>query len=90
MLDRAEHRRELAGLRERLGRALGSHRNELNEFRTARASSRDAGPGLHRRALEGERREMRETRQLHRRMLAQNRWLVTLAERLQERLRKAS
>ena len=32
---------------------------------------------------------MRETRQLHRRMLAQNRWLVMLAERLQERVSKA-
>jgi hypothetical protein len=88
MLDRAEHRRELADLRERRGRALGSHRDELNEFRNAR-SARAAGPGLHRRALDGARREMREVRQLHRRMLAQNRWLVTLAERLQQRLRKA-
>jgi hypothetical protein len=68
---------------------LGSHRDELNEFRKSRARSRDAVAGLHRRALDGARREMREVRQLHRRMLAQNRWLVTLAERLQERLRKA-
>jgi hypothetical protein len=89
MLDRGEHRRELAGLRERRGRALGSHRDELNEFRSARARFHDVGPGLHRRALDIERREMRETRQLHRRMLAQNRWLVMLAERLQERVRKA-
>lgn len=89
MLERGEHRRELSGLRERRGRALSGHRDELNEFRAARATARGAAPGLHRRALDGERREMRETRQLHRRMLAQNRWLLSLAERLQQRLRKA-
>jgi hypothetical protein len=88
MLGRGEHRRELSELRERRGRALGSHRDELNEYRSTRAA-RAAAPGLHRTALDGERRELRELRQLHRRMLAQNRWLVSLAERLQERWRKA-
>jgi hypothetical protein len=89
MLDRGEHRRELSDLRERRGRALGGHRDELNAFRNARSAARAAGPGLHRRALDGERRAMREVRQLHRRMLAENRWLVALAERLQRRLEKA-
>jgi len=89
MLDRREHRRELSGVRETRGRALGSHRDELNEFRRARQRARDTRPVLHRTVLEGERREMRETRGMHRQMLAQNRWLLALAERLQERLKKA-
>jgi hypothetical protein len=89
MLERREHRRELSGVRERQGRALGSHRDELNEYRRAWQSARNARPGLHRTVLEGERREMRETRRLHREMLAQNKWILALAERLQERLKKA-
>ena len=89
MLDRREHRRELSGVREMQGRALSSHRDELNEFRRAWQRARDTRPGLHRTVLEAERREMRETRRMHREMLAQNRWLLALAERLQERLKKA-
>jgi len=89
MLDRREHRRELFGVRETQGKALGSHRAELNESRRAWQRARDARFGLHRTALEGERRDLRETRRLHRQMLAQNRWLVALAERLQQRLKKA-
>ena len=89
MLDRRAHRRELSGVRETQGRALSSHRDELNEIRRAWQHARDARPGLHRTVLEGERREMRETRRMHREMLAQNRWLLVLAERLQERLKKA-
>src|SRR3972149_107059 len=41
MLDRREHRRELSGVRETQGRALGSHRDELNEFRRAWQRARD-------------------------------------------------
>src|SRR4030065_1784261 len=89
MLDRREHRRDRSGARETQGRALGSHRDELNEFRLAWQRTRDARPGLHRAVLEGERREMRETRRMPRQMRAQNRWLLVLAERLQERLKKA-
>jgi hypothetical protein len=83
MLDRRDHRRELYGVRETQRKALGSHRAELNESR--RRSRLD----VHRTVLEGERREMREARRMHRKMLAQNKWLVMLAERLQERLKKA-
>ena len=62
MLDRREHRREIFGVRETQGKALGSHRAELNESRRAWQRARDARCGLHRTALEGERRDLRETR----------------------------
>jgi len=85
-----EHRRVLSTVREGRGRALGSHREEIDAPRRAWRQARADRPGLHRVVLEGERREMHKTRRLHRTMLAQHRWLLALAERLQARLKKAS
>ena len=89
MLDVREHKRVLSGLRETKARQLGRHRAELEEEREAWRRAKEARPALHRTVLDGERAEMRRSRALHRTMLAQNRWLLTLADRLQERLRKA-
>lgn len=50
---------------------------------------RERSQRLHRLELESERRELREARRLHKAMLAQNRWLLVLADRLQGRLKKA-
>lgn len=84
-----EHKRVLSGVRETKGKALGSHREALDELRRAWRRARERGPALHRAVLALERREMRESRRMHKTMLAQNRWLVVLAERLQGRLKKA-
>lgn len=89
MLDVREHKRVLSGVRETKGRALGSHREAVDELRRAWRRARQPGPALHRVVLAGARREMRESRRMHKRMLAQNRWLLALAERMQGRLKKA-
>ena len=79
----------LSGVRETKGRQLGSHRQELDEQRRAWRRAKDARPAVHRMVLEGERREMQRSRRIHRAMLAQNRWILALAGRLQDRLKKA-
>lgn len=89
MLDVHEHRRVLSGVRETKGRQLSSHRQELDEQRRAWRAAKDARPAVHRLVLEGERREMQRSRRMHRTMLAQNRWLLALADRLQDRMKKA-
>ncbi|MDQ7842402.1 MAG: hypothetical protein QN141_03600 [Armatimonadota bacterium] len=89
MLDVREHRQVLSALRETRGRALGDHRREIDEQRRNWRRARGARPAVHRVVLERERQEMQELRRQHRRSLAQNRWLVALADRLQERLRSA-
>ena len=89
MLDVHEHRRVLSGVRETKGRQLSSHRHELDEERRAWRRAKDARPAMHRLVLEGERREMQRSRRIHKAMLAQNRWLLALADRLQGRLKKA-
>jgi len=89
MLDVREHRQVLSALRETRGRVLGVHRREIDEQRRSWRRVRGARPAIHRIVLERERREMQELARQHRRTLAQNRWLLVLADRLQERLRSA-
>lgn len=89
MLEVREHKRVLSGVRETKGRALGGHKEAVDELRRAWRRSRQPQPALHRVVLASERQEMRAGRRLHKTMLAQNRWLLALAERLQGRLKKA-
>lgn len=89
MLERREHKRVLSGLRETKGRQLEGHRAELDQERAAWRRAKDARPAMHRAVLAGERAELQRVRRLHRTMLAQNRWLLALAERVQQRLKKA-
>jgi len=85
MLDVREHRRVLLGIRETRGRALGSHRQEIGAARAAWRRAREARPAVHRAVLEGERREMQHLARLHRATLAQSRWILAIADRLQGR-----
>lgn len=89
MLDVHEHKRVLSGLRETKGRQLDRHRAELELERRAWRQARSARPAMHRAVLESERAEMQRSRRMHRTMLAQNRWLLFLAERV-GRLKKAA
>jgi hypothetical protein len=89
MLEVREHRRVLSGVREVRGRQLARHRAELQDERRAWRQARADRPAAHRAVLEGERRAMQRTRTLHRALLAQNRWLLVLADRLQDRLKTA-
>lgn len=82
MLEVHEHKRVLSGLRETKGRQLEGHRAELDRERAAWRLAKAARPAMHRAVLEGERAEMQRTRRMHRAMLAQNRWLLVLAERV--------
>jgi thioesterase domain-containing protein len=89
MLERREHKRVLSGLRETRGRQLEGHRAELEQERAAWRRAREARPAMHRAVLDGARAELQRARRMHRTMLAQNRWLLVLAERVQQRLKKA-
>jgi len=89
LLEVREHRRVLSSLRETKGRALGVHRQEIDEVRRNWRRARGARPATHRTVLEEERAGMRRLAGQHRTMLAQNRWLLALADRLQERLGSA-
>ncbi len=89
MYDVHEHKRVLSVVRETQGKALGGHRQEIDDLRRAWRRARQAKPTLHRTVLAGERQKMREDARMHKTMLAQNRWILALAEKLQGRLKKA-
>jgi hypothetical protein len=88
VLEVREHRKVLSRVRETTGRSLGGHRAELEQERAAWRRARQSRPAVHRLVLQDERAALQRFRRLHRVMLAQNRWLLALAERLQ-RLQKA-